>query len=131
MDGRLPSAEFRQVLALSLRPMYAEFARKLWSNQKLSNSRGYPRIRPHALAISASASGAPGPVEMKYFWGSVTSELSHSRRFDDVHAMSGLPPIATELRTSLEVRFHSDSVAKVFLSHRSQIFRAVGAAIEY
>jgi hypothetical protein len=24
-----------------------------------------------------------------------------------------------------------DSVAKVFLSHRSQIFRAVGAAIEY
>jgi hypothetical protein len=25
----------------------------------------------------------------------------------------------------------ADSVAKVFLSHRSQIFRAVGAAIEY
>jgi hypothetical protein len=29
----------------------------------------------------------------------------HSRRFDDVRAMSGLPPIATEMRTSLEVRF--------------------------
>ncbi|MFY9952002.1 hypothetical protein, partial [Bradyrhizobium sp.] len=29
----------------------------------------------------------------------------HSRRFDDVRAMSGLPPIATELRTLLEVRF--------------------------
>jgi hypothetical protein len=27
--------------------------------------------------------------------------------------------------------FGADSVAKVFLSHRSQIFRAVGAAIEY
>ena len=64
MDGRLPSAEFRQVLALSLRPMCAEFARKLWCNQKLSNSRGYPRIKPHALAISASVSGAPGPNEI-------------------------------------------------------------------
>jgi hypothetical protein len=30
---------------------------------------------------------------------------ANSRRFDDVRAMSGLPPIATELRTSLEVRF--------------------------
>jgi hypothetical protein len=29
------------------------------------------------------------------------------------------------------VRFGIDSVAKVFLSHRSQIFRAVGAPIEY
>jgi hypothetical protein len=53
--------------------MCAEFARKLWSNQKLSNSRGSPRIRPHALAISASVSGVT--VEMKHFWGSVTSEL--------------------------------------------------------
>ena len=33
------------------------------------------------------------------------SPLGHSRRFDDVRAMSGLPPIATEMRTSLEVRF--------------------------
>jgi len=31
--------------------------------------------------------------------------LGHLRRFDDVPAMSGLPPIATELRTLLEVRF--------------------------
>jgi hypothetical protein len=29
-----------------------------------------------------------------------------------------------------DVRFQGDSVAKVFLSHRSQIFRAVRAAIE-
>ncbi len=91
MDGRLPSAEFRQVLALSLRPLCAEFARKLWSNQKLPNSRGYPRIRPHALAISASVSGAPGPVEMKYFWGSMTSELGQSLHFDRSPATSGLP----------------------------------------
>ena len=34
-----------------------------------------------------------------------TSEMGHSRRFYDVRAMSGLPPIATELRTSLEVWF--------------------------
>jgi hypothetical protein len=33
------------------------------------------------------------------------SALGHSRRFDDVRAMSGLPPTATEMRTSLEVRF--------------------------
>ena len=32
---------------------------------------------------------------------------------------------------SVDVRFGADCVAKVFLSHRSQIFRAVGAAIEY
>jgi len=30
-----------------------------------------------------------------------------------------------------DVCFREDTVAKVFLSHRSQIFRAVGAAIEY
>jgi hypothetical protein len=33
------------------------------------------------------------------------SQLGHSRRFDDVRAMFGLPPIAIEMRTSLEVRF--------------------------
>ena len=32
------------------------------------------------------------------------SELGPSRRFGDVRAMSGLPPIATVLRTSLKVR---------------------------
>jgi len=31
--------------------------------------------------------------------------MGHSRRFEDVRSMSGLPPIATELRTLLEVRF--------------------------
>jgi hypothetical protein len=33
------------------------------------------------------------------------SLMGHSRRFYDVRVMSGLPPIATELRTSLEVWF--------------------------
>ena len=33
--------------------------------------------------------------------------------------------------TLRNVRSQGDSVANVFLSHRSQIFRAIGAAIEY
>ena len=36
-----------------------------------------------------------------------------------------------EKRTPGELLLLADSVAKVFLSHRSQIFRAVGTAIEY
>ena len=32
---------------------------------------------------------------------------------------------------TIDVCYRGDCVAKVFLSHRSQIFRAVGAAIEY
>ena len=43
-------------------------------------------------------------------------------------AMSGLPPLATELRRSLVVRF-ADTVAKVFLRGGTQILATVGAAI--
>jgi hypothetical protein len=50
--------------------------------------------------------------------GSCTFSRSqgHSRRFDDVRAMSGLPPIATELRTLLEVRFVPILLKKSFLA---------------
>jgi hypothetical protein len=44
-----------------------------------------------------------------------------------VRATSGFHPIATELRTSLEVRVRADFVAKVFLGCRTKILRATGA----
>ena len=45
------------------------------------------------------------PVAFGIDYSPAMSELGHSRPKWTVHPTSGLPPLATELRTSLEVRF--------------------------
>jgi hypothetical protein len=57
-----------------------------------------------------------------------SATISKPRRL--AQGVDGSPPVLCR-RDALYVRYGSDSVAKVFLSHRLQIFRAVGAAIEY
>jgi len=69
-------------------------------------------------------------------WNRALAKWPVSRRH--LSQNSGRPPPADVLLWTLadlviepKSRLCADSVAKVFLSHRSQIFRAVGAAIEY
>jgi hypothetical protein len=63
----------------------------------------------------------------------IEPQLAQFQRIDEhidrTNRIAPIHPIIKAARPRCSLL--ADSVAKVFLSHRSQIFRAVGAAIEY